>query len=89
MRNDENRQIIKNMIDVMSDGHTRAANKACEVNASLLKLDEAIDQGLPLNIHNALVSRRMDALDDMLRAQEQRVGRVRDELAEVSKRLRV
>lgn len=90
MPNTRNRANIKALIDLLSDGHTEITSEANKVNEQLLLGDEKETERAgagKLSFKHA--ARLLDALELRLENQEQRVSRVRSELATIRGNLRI
>lgn len=89
MPNTTNRKNLKAVIDILSDGHQEVAMKAADVNRVLLDLDERSNSGAGVGLSLRASIRHLGELEEHLEAQEARARRVRDEISEIRKNLRV
>ena len=85
MPNTRNRINLKNLIEILSDGHQGVVQQANDASQSLMKLDEA--KGFA--IFQRFSTRKLEVLLELLDSHEKRVGRVRDEIREILKNIRV
>ena len=85
--NEQQRLNLKAMIDILSNGHQAVAHKGCDLNASILKMDEACRDGKRSKILEWAVDRNVESFEAHLRAQEDRIRRVREEFQEIKKNL--
>jgi len=88
--NSVNRKNLKAVIDLMSDGHADVTKQASDVNTALLRLDELLNtkEGKP-EIYRKFSQRKLEVLLEMLTAHEARVGRVREEIGEILRNIRL
>lgn len=89
MPNTNNRKNLKALIEILSDGHQDVAQQACDANLSFIKLDESLAEGKGGEIHKRFTQRKLENLLVLLEAHERRVSRVREEVGEILKNIRV
>ena len=92
MPNSTNRKNLKNMIDLMSDGHNDVTQMAARTNNALLKLDDYLINtggGPAEGIHLRAANRYLNELQGMLDSHKARIGRVREEIQEIQKNIQV
>lgn len=89
MPNTNNRKNLKNLIEMLSDGHQDVAQQASDANVSFMKLDEALAEGKGGAIFQKFTCRKLEVLLELLEAHEKRVARVREEVREILKNIRL
>lgn len=89
MPNTRNRLNLKAQIDLLSDGHQEIALKAVDANRVLVELDERLAKGTGPSIFTRAADRHLNELGAYLEAQEERVRRIRAEIEQIRKNIRV
>jgi hypothetical protein len=90
--NEQNRQHLRNLMDLLSDEHTEVAHAATKASGALLKIDEMDPTIATTTTRDALTRRAqwaLAALEELLDAQALRVSRMRDEVEEMKKNIKI
>lgn len=83
---------IQRQLDVLSDGHQNVVDQAVRATGAISNLDDRIEKygsNSGVGLYTRQVAEQLGLLDDQFAIQEARIKRVRAEIAESRKNLKI